>query len=236
MAKRPVFIPVCKREHLVDEMLVDFPWNSGFAPTQKKKNVIALHESAGKMGLSPLLEVSTKSEETLGRRLSVFSLKLELNGRKICLESAYQGSKVFEKGGPYIDIYGKSGKEAKGDPRVRESGDLVGFDFLGWEWPLNPTSAFYSWLYLSALKPHTQYLKRLYHYKGFTDIEFNPQKSISTQAYSCALMVSLLKLDLFDDALQSQSNFIKAISTGSTQKSSAHESHQERLALPVSNQ
>ena len=211
MAKRPVFVPACKREHLVDEKLIDFPWVSGFRPVQKKQNVTALHEAAGEMGLSPLLEVSTKSEEALGRRLSAFNLKWELGGRKVCLESVYQGSKVFEKDGPYTDIYGKSGKEAKRDPRIRESGDLVGFDFLGQKWPLNPTSAFYSWLYLSALRPHKEYLKRLYHYKGFTDIEFNPQKSVSSQAYSCALLVSLLKLDLLDEALQSQDDFIRTI-------------------------
>lgn len=231
MAKRPVFIPVGKPEHLVEEVLIDFEWNPGFSPVQKKKNVAALHESAKKRGLSPLLEVSTKSEELLGQRLSAFSLKIETDIGEISLEAAYQGSKVFENGGPYTDIYGKDSRGAKKDSRVRESGHIIRFDYFGQEWPLIPKTAFYDWLYLSALKPHQEYLKRLYEYKGFTDIEFNPQKSINCQARTCALLVSLLKLDLLDEALRSQSDFVDMISLDSFKKAHSAELHQGSLAL-----
>ena len=59
-------------------------------------------------------------------------------------------------------------------------------EYFGQEWPLIPKTAFYDWLYLSALLPHKNYLKRLHAYKGFTDIEFNPQKSVNCQARACA--------------------------------------------------
>ncbi len=231
MAKRPVFIPIGKPGHLVEEVLVDFEWNPGFALIQKKKNVAALHESADKEGLSPLLEVSTKSDERLGQRLSAFSLKVETDIGKISLEAAYQGSKVFEKGGPYTDIYRKDSKRAKQDPRIQESGSLTGFDYFGRTWPLAPETAFYDWLYLSALSLHQEFLKRLYSYKGFTDIEFNPQRSINCQAHTCALLVSLLKLNSLDKALRSQHDFIDMISSDSFKKDHSAELRQQKLAM-----
>lgn len=208
MAKRPVFIPLGKPDHLVGEVQIDFKWNPGFAPIQKKKNILALHESAKKQGIHPLLEVSTKSEDLLGQRLSAFSLKIKTDIGDISIEAAYQGSKVFERGGPYTDIYEKNSYEAKKDLRVKDSGRLIGFNFFSQDWPLVPKTAFYDWLYLTALQPHQEYLRKLSEYKGFTDIEFNPEKSINCQARTCALLVSLLRLNSLDEALKSQKDFI----------------------------
>ena len=231
MAKRPVFISIGKPEHLVEEVLVDFEWNPGFAPIQKKKNVLALHEAAVKKGLSPLLEVSTKSEEILGQRLSAFNLKIETDIGKISLEAVYQGSKVFDSGGPYIDIYLKDSRSAKKDVRVKKSGPLRCFDYFGQEWPLVPKTAFYDWLYITALRPYQEFLKRLFNYKGFTDIEFNPGKSINCQARTCALLVSLLKLDLLDEALRSQRAFIDITSSDSLKKDHSAELRQSKFPL-----
>ena len=215
MAKRPIFLPVNKIDHFVDEIQIDFKWNPGFAVVQKKKNIEALHKEAGKKGLFPLLEVSTKSDELLGQRLSAFSLKINTDMGQISIESAFQGSKVFEHGGPFADIYTKDSMEAKKDSRIRNSGKLIGFNYFGEEWPLIPKTAFYDWLYLSALQPHQTFLTKLYKYKGFTDIEFNPAKSINCQARTCALLVSLLKIGCLDDALQSQNYFISMVSSDS---------------------
>ena len=52
-------------------------------------------------------------------------------------------------------------REAKKDPRIRESGKLIGFDFEGKEWPLEPKTAFYDWLYASSLYPHRDWIKKL---------------------------------------------------------------------------
>ncbi len=36
------------------------------------------------------------------------------------------------------------------------------FSYFGQEWPLVPKTAFYDWLYLTALCSHQDFLKRLY--------------------------------------------------------------------------
>lgn len=215
MASRPIFTAQGDPCHLVKEIPVEFIWNPGFAPVQKKKNIVAMHAAAKVQGLFPLLEVSTKSEEKLGQRLSAFNLKIKTEIGEISIEAAYQGSKVFKSGGPYFDIYNKESRSAKRDERLQTSGTLIGFNFFGQRWPLVPKTAFYDWLYLSALVPYQDYLKRLFEYKGFTDIEFNPEKSINCQARTCALLVSLLKLNALNDALRSQGDFISVVATDS---------------------
>lgn len=229
MASRPVFIALGEPAHLVGEVPIEFSWNPGFAPIQKKKNVIALHEAALKKGMMPLLEVSTKSEEKLGQRLSAFNLKISTPIGDISIESAYQGSKVFKDGGPYADIYEMNSWDAKKDSRLKDSGPLTGFDFFGEKWPLIPKTAFYDWLYLSALKPHQDFLKRLFNYQGFTDIEFNPEKSINCQARTCALLVSLIKLDALNAALRSQSDFISMVASDSFNQAHSEDLRQHVL-------
>jgi hypothetical protein len=229
MASRPIFTAVGDPEHLVQEIPVSFSWSSGFAPIQKKKNVAAMHEAAKAKGLSPLLEVSTKSEERLGQRLSAFNLKIDTPVGKISIEAAYQGSKVFKDGGPFTDIYGIDSRSAKRDERLKSSGPLVGFDFFGQKWPLIPKTAFYDWLYLSALEPHQEFLKKLFVYKGFTDIEFNPEKSFSCQARTCALLVSLIRLNALHEALRSQGDFIRMIASDSFRQ--AHSTDLQQRAL-----
>lgn len=229
MASRPVFIAVGDPDHLVQEILVSFKWNPGFAPVQKKKNIAAMHEAARAKGLSPLLEVSTKSGERLGQRLSAFNLKIETPRGAISIESAYQGSKVFKKGGPYTDLYDADSRAAKKDPRVKDSGPLTGFNFFGQLWPLVPKTAFYDWLYISALEPHEEFLRCLFTYGGFTDIEFNPEKSLNCQARTCALLVSLIKLGALKQALRSQSDFIAMIASDSFKQ--AHSSDLKQRVL-----
>jgi len=194
MAKRPVFLPSARPQQLVVEEMISFTWHPGMAESQKKKNVAALHDSALEKGLGPLLEVSTKSTDWIGRQLSAFNLELPLDdGRLIPLECAFQGSKVFEPGGPYQDLYWGSSREAKRDSRLRSSGDLVGFRLEEQEFPTVPKTAFYDWLYLRSVSHATEFLSQVQSYAGFTDIEFNPKRSINCQARSCALAVSLIR-------------------------------------------
>ncbi|MBE7383079.1 MAG: hypothetical protein F6J95_016905 [Leptolyngbya sp. SIO1E4] len=224
MAKRPVFIPTGKSKPLFDSEQIDFQWNPGFAPIQKKKNILALHKAAEAKHLFSLLEVSTKSEKPLGQRLSAFNLKIETEIGEISIEAAYQGSKVFEMGGPFTDIYRMDSRSAKRDLRLKESGNLIQFKFFERNWPLNPPNAFYDWLYISALQPHQGFIKNeLFKYQGFTDIEFNPSKSINCQARACALLVSLLKLNSLDGALRSQKDFIEMISSGALKQKKIEE-------------
>lgn len=213
MAERPVFVSLQSSRELVKEVYIDIKWNPGFAPVQKKKNIMALHQAAAQSGYAPLLEISSKSEDKLGQHLSAFHLRVRESGmREIRLEAAFQGSKVFEKGGPFTDLYSVEGKIAKRDPRLQHSGPLIGFRFNGLSFPLEPKTIFYDWLYINAIYPHREWLERLYSYAGFTDIEFNPSKSINCQARSCALFVSLMKNDLLHEAVTSSQAFIGLIS------------------------
>ena len=231
MAERLIFMPAANAVCPVDEMSVDFVWHAGFSAVQKKKNVAALHASARKKGLSPLLEISTKSDEELGRRLSAFSLKVTTPAGKAPLESAYQGSKVFAGGGPYTDLFQKSARDAKTDSRLRNSGALIKFKYDGHDWQLTPKTAFYDWLYISTLQPHQTTLKRLYKYKGFTDIEFNANKMVNCQARSCALMISLMKLNLLDEWLRSPQIFIDKLQEAETARQNYEQIAQENFLM-----
>ena len=129
MAERPLFIPAPDSADLVKEIPLRITWHPGFAPSQKKKNVVELHQAAERAGYAPVLEVSTKSEEKVGQRLSAFNLKVHsVMLGTMPLETAFQGSKVFERGGPYTDLYGVADvRNAKRDSRLKEYGSLTGF-------------------------------------------------------------------------------------------------------------
>lgn len=230
MAKRPVFIPFSDGHRFVREVLIEFSWSPGFAPVQKKKNIVALHEAALAKGFSPILEVSTKSDWKLGERLSAFNLPVELyDGRSIPLECAFQGSKIFQRGGPFREIFHGTSREAKKDDRLRSSGTIIGFSFEGFDFPSEPKTAFYDWLYSRALAPHKEYLSKLESFAGFTDIEFNPEKSINCQARSCALFVSLCRKGLLENAISSPKRFIETISEDSFTQPYSAEVRQGRL-------
>lgn len=211
MAERPVFIPLLDGTELVNEVFLSITWHGGFALVQKKKNIAELHAAATAAGYGRILEVSTKSDEKVGRHLSAFHLKSHTEVGEIPLECAFQGSKVFEQGGPFRDLYAADVRAAKRDARLQASGRLLAFKFGDMCFPLEPKTAFYDWLYLRAIHPHREWLTRLYKYAGFTDIEFNPQRSVNCQARSCALFVSLAKRGLLDEAMESPQAFLKLL-------------------------
>jgi hypothetical protein len=188
----------------VEEVPISFVWNPGMAPSQKKKNIAALHDAAAEKGLSPLLEVSSKSEWEVGQKLSAFFVKIDIDQQTTTLESVYQGSKVFERGGPYTDLFWVDSREAKRDPRLRESGQLKAYRYEGVDYPLSPPTAFYDWLYITALFRYRDWLaKRLKDFAGYTDIEFNPERSLNCQARSCATLIALERRGNLERAVDS---------------------------------
>ena len=214
MAERPIFIPNKEGPALVRTRHVQFQWFPGMSVSQKQKSIDALHDSASKLlGISRILEVSSKSREELGVALSAFNLSFTTlkQNRTFSVECAFQGSKVFERGGPYIDIFGMTSREAKKDERLRSSGRLVSFRFFGTEWELEPRTAFYDWLYINALKKQPEITEKLLKYSAFTDIEFNPERSINCQAYSVALYVSLYERNLLEEATSSKEDFLRIV-------------------------
>lgn len=214
MARRPIFLPNTD-DPLVEERYIEFEWHPGLSVQQKKRSVTSLHRAAGEMGVSPVLEVSTKSESDLGISLSAFNLTLDIGeGRRFLVEAAFQGSKVFEWGGPYQEMYELSGRQIKKDERLKDSGRLTGFDFLGDAWNLEPKTAFYDWLYVKALSQHPELAAEVGNYAAFSDIEFNPKKSINCQARSVALFVSLRNKNLLEEALSDKDAFVHLLDGG----------------------
>lgn len=190
MAERPLFLPL-RTYPFVRTVGITFEWHAGFAVSQAQKSIRSLHQSAQRQGYSPVLEVSSKSPDQIGVALSAFNLQLKHDRMELSVECAFQGSKVFSHGGPYVELYTATSRDAKRDPRLRESGPLIAFEFIGTRFPLQPTTAFYDWLYLTALVQNPRLAAQVLDYRGFTDIAFNPEKSWNCQARSVALYVAL---------------------------------------------
>ncbi|MDE5759192.1 MAG: hypothetical protein K2H85_11350, partial [Allobaculum sp.] len=84
---------------------------------------------------------------------------------------------------------------AKADPRLSESGELIGYTCEGENYPAAPAFLFYVWLYLKALLENPGLANRIKDLDAFCDIESNPDKSGINQAMACAIYVSLAKLN-----------------------------------------
>lgn len=219
MATRPVFLPVKTGKSFVREAPVEFTWFPGLAPSQKQKSIASLHESVRrKFADARPLEISSKSLDPVGIALSAFNLRLPLGGTSISVEVAFQASKRFERGGPYLDLLSRSSREAKKDTRLKDSGRLLSFELLGESWPTAPLTAFYDWLYLSALMANPDLADALTDYGAFTDIEFNPEKSINCQARSAALYVFLKRNGLLSEALSGKDAYLQIVTSGASER------------------
>lgn len=192
MTQRFVYIPSVSDNYLVDKKSIEFQWHPGFSKSQKQKCIQSLHQAYfDETGNKNILEISSSSKKELGVKASAFNLQVSFGQEKSSVECFYQASKVFELGGPYLDIKQKSSYEAKKDIRIKNSGRLKYFLFEDVKWELN--DGFYDWLYLNALLENEMLSAALLKYEAFTDIAFNPKKSFNCQAYSAAMFVSLTR-------------------------------------------
>ena len=203
MAERPVFISNSGKPCFM-EKIVSFTYYSGFSLAQKQRSIESLHRAFDSVCPGHrVLEISSKSDTGLGVRLSAFNLKFEseTSGSTFFIENLFQSSKVFENGGPYTDLLYVSPKDAKRDEWLRTSGKLLRFEYSGKCWPPEPKTMFYDWLYMTALNQDEELSSAIMEYDAFTDIEFNPKKSLNCQARSAAIFVSLAKQGLLTEAL-----------------------------------
>lgn len=188
MAKRPAFFV---REEKVVQDIFSFEWFPGFAISQKQKSIESLHHAILKADANARpLEISTKSKDALGIKLSAFNLRLNDD----TLENIFQSAKVFANGGPYLDLLHVPPKAVKRDERLYNSGDLKAFRYQNEDFPLIPKTVFYDFIYIAAVKNSftVDEIKEISGYDYFTDIEFNPAKSINTQARAAAMIRLLL--------------------------------------------
>lgn len=232
MARRPIFIPNSTGTSYVITRMIEFKWFPGMSKSQKQKSIDSFHEAISKeIEASNILEISSKSKSELGVSLSAFNLLITTSIKKkvFSVESAFQASKVFQNGGPYLDLLDKTSREAKKDPRLKNSGKLLCFDFYNTKWPLMPKTLFYDWLYINALAKSETLSSAIINFNVFTDIEFNPQKSVNCQAYSAALYVSLHRRNLLESALSSKESYVKIITMNLPD--SIDERRQEQVSL-----
>lgn len=192
MAERPIFVPKMGQGPLIEVYNIPIDWHGGFSLSQKQKNITALHSAAKKLGLSPILEISTKSPCELGRRLSAFNLKISADGQIRTLESVYQSTKIFSVSGQHSELIDADPFSVKKLIRKVSAGDIVGFRFEGRVYPTEPKNAFYDWLYIRAIAPHADWLRPRLHYMAYSDIEFTPGKSINCQGRAVAEFHSLM--------------------------------------------
>lgn len=144
--------------------------------------------------------------------LSAFNLEVKgKQGKLFSLECMFQASKVFEKGGPYTDLLYVSSYEAKKDARLKNSGKIIGFNFNGRQFPCEPKTLFYNWLYINTLVFNKNLAQEVLAYDAFTDIEFNPKKSLNCQAEAVAIYVALKRQGLLDVALRNQQSFYNVV-------------------------
>ncbi len=200
--QKPVFMPRVNSDNLVKTDMVRIERHVGFASRQKKKTINDMHQVIRKKyGFSNVLELSSKSGNKLSFLLNPLSLQLtdKSSGQHHSVENIFQASKVFERGGPFTDLLEAPPRQAKKDERLITSGALIGYNDFGMGWNLEPLTTFYDWLYVNALTQHPQLHEEVMQYQAFTDIEFNPKKTIHCAAYSLALFVALNKRELLDN-------------------------------------
>ena len=234
MAIRPLFVAQSEGPALVRSKPIAFVWHSGMAEVQRKKSVEALHAAARSAypGLR-LMEVSRFAQTEIGVALSAFNLTFvtRTRGREISVECAFQGSKVFAAGGPFTDLFDQTSLEAKRDPRLTSSGHLTGFRFFGMDWPIEPQTAFYDWLYLNALRNRATLSSAVIAYDAFTDIAFNPDKSINCQAGAVALFVALSRRGILEQTLSTPESYLATLRNFATSNARQDDLVQGRLPI-----
>lgn len=214
MAKKKYFI-VNMDKGIVEEKLIDYRFNPGFALVNKQKNILAVHEAINmKEGDKKILDVSSRSPVEIGVKLSAFNLSIiTKKEKKISVESIFQSSKVFENGNQYIDLLYKTSLEAKKDNRLKNSGKIIGFSYNNINFNNEPQTLFYDWIYINSLwfniKNYNLDIKEILKYSIFTDIEFYHEKSINCQARSVALFILMYKNKVLEKCLKDSKVFEK---------------------------
>lgn len=194
---------------------IKFEYFSGFAEEQKKRSIESMHKAIEERHPGKkILEVSKASLEPLGQQLSAFRLALTLDNERgesitSSVERFFQGSKVFDNGGPFEEIIYDSRIHPKRYEKLKKSGDFKGFKLFGEPYSIKPNTYFYDWLYINALKQNKDLISELETYDIFTDIEFNHTKSFSCQAATIALFLGLKKADILEKVTKNSNEFLK---------------------------
>ncbi len=205
-ATRPAFI--CINNNLYEKNYT-FDFYSGFSVEQKQKTINAFHKEIYKSGIKNVLEISRKNDNEIGIRLSAFNLQILLNEHKYPVECIYQSSKVFGDK-QFLECLNMQPGDAKRFVKEcveSEQLSLTKFSLLGIDFPLEPKTLFYDYLYIVALSQNFELSTEILKYDCFTDIEFNPKKQFASQARSCAIFKYLHNHNLIEEYLEDIEKF-----------------------------
>lgn len=168
MAVRPIFISTGDIESPFSKEDISFEWVKGMSYSQKCKRRDSLASEIAKLyDIKRWLEISTKSDKDIGVKLSAKNLVLKTSTGSNTVENIYQKAKYFYKG------------------------EIVGFKYNDCVFENEPTGMFYDYIYIYAILQNKELIKDLVQYDIFSDIEFNPKKSINTQARAAAIFKTL---------------------------------------------
>lgn len=205
MAKRIIFEAVDKKPYVkVHE--VKFVWNKGLNIKQKRKNISAVHNAfLEEYPDKKILEISSKSMQKCGNELSAFNLKkfVPSLGKELPVENVFQGGKIFDDGTDKPrnapSLYAESPVAAKRIAgELAEYSKVIGFTFDGQSFPSEPKTAFYDYIYCNALLENPSLAEVVLSYDAFSDIEFNPAKSLNCQARAAAIFAAMHHTGLAD--------------------------------------
>ena len=164
----------CK-DGMLKQKYYTFEYFGGFALSQKVKCINSLHKEISLDETSNILEVSRKSENLIGNLLSAFNLKIRIKENYYPVECLYQSSKVFNSI-QYKETLTMLPGDAKRYVKDKvETNKLIlsKFDLFGMEFPLNPPSFFYDYLYIllkTWTTPNNYIIKFLYKQVGLIKI------------------------------------------------------------------
>ena len=193
MAKRPVFVPNPSGTRLVTEVPVEFHWHPGMAASQKKKKRCRIACGGEQPSRTCQYPRDIEQVRAQGRHPAqrIPSAPDERTGMRPPWNAGSREARFSKAADPLpISISSPRAKQNVTLDCVK-AGDLVGFRFEGRDFPLSPATAFYDWIYIRALAPHSDWAQKLGRFDAFSDIEFNPTKSVNCQARSCATFVAL---------------------------------------------
>ena len=163
-----------------------------FTPLERPPFVTEHRHPAGPPAGLRVLELSSRSEEPLGQRLSAMHLRAAGpdGDRGLPVESVYQAAKCYGAGGPDEQPL-RNGFDAKRHDRERRTaGPLRGFHHRGTFWPAASGSAFYDRLWIQAALG-TGASRELGRFDAYTDQFHRPGQAVACQARSAAMLVGL---------------------------------------------
>lgn len=204
MQQKPVFVAEERFPYFYTVLMpIETPQVTPEMKNLRKNKVQSLHERFSHIYPDKkVLEVSGTSEDELGRKIrsEILEKKIPSLDIKAPVANVYRGSCLFEKGGPYPELYGLSPQKAKNDRRLKEKGSLVHYSYEDTKYPKRPRAAFYYWIYINALLENRELAEQVVKYDAFSDISCSPGGKPFGAARGAAIFTALSRMGLLEQA------------------------------------